>query len=140
MIVETAIFASRHGFAVDHNLMMTLQAQIAGDGRKTYEEKLPSPDTIRRFRARNLDLTFRVAGNVSAARLDAENGAHIDSLRITLMQVAKETPGILDDPRRIWNWDETAVLGELGKKLDVLSLPVHATADLGKLSRILENI
>lgn len=139
MIVERTVFASRHGFAVDNNLMMTLRAQIAFDGRRTYEKTLPSSDTIRRFRARNRDLTFGVAEKVPAPRLDSENGAYIDSLRITLMQVAKENPGILDDPRRIWNWDETAVSGEL-EKLDALSLPVHATAGLERLSRILGNI
>ena len=94
--------------------MMTLQAQIASDRRKKYTKKLPSPDTIRRFRAFNRDLTFRVADNVSAAHLDAENETHVDSLRITLMQVAKKHPDIFEDPRRIWNWDETAVSGELG--------------------------
>ena len=130
MIVDKAVFASRHGFAVDNNVMMTLQAQIASDGRKTYTKKLPSPDAIRRFRARNRDLKFRVAENVSAARLDAENEAHVDCLRTTLIQVAKKHPGIFEDPRRIWNWDETAVSGELGKKRDATYRPVRAMGDL----------
>ena len=71
MIVYKAGFAPRHGFAVDNNLMMTLQAQIASDGLKSYTKKLLSPDTIPRLRARNRNLTFGAAENMSVARLDA---------------------------------------------------------------------
>ena len=117
LVVQRTIHAAQRGFAVDNTVMSTVHAKIAADRCAKYANVLPSPDAIRSFRARNRSLAYRVAENVTTARLAAENLPHISSLKRALQQVEHDYPGIFSEPSRIWNWDETAVLGEYGKKV-----------------------
>lgn len=41
---------------------------------------------------------------------------HFLTLKTVLKDVDKIYPGLVSDPRKIWNWDETTILYESGKK------------------------
>lgn len=116
LIVERVIQAAEQGFAVDNSTVMSVHARIAADRSRTYATGVPSADTIRAFRARNRSLAYRVAENVSNARLSAQTHEHFATLERELRKIEAEDPSLFLDPRRIWNWDETAVSGEYGRK------------------------
>ena len=117
LVVELTIHAAKHGFAVENSVMSTVHARIAADRNEKFARGLPSPDAIRSFRARNRSLPYRVAENVSSSRLEAENPAHVLTLKLAFEKIEQDHPGIFSDLRRIWNWDETAVSGEYGRKV-----------------------
>ena len=60
MIAHRLIYAGKRGFADDRSTLQRPVGRIAADGRHLkYRNRLASFPTIRRFRARNRDLTFR---------------------------------------------------------------------------------
>ena len=69
MIKQRMKYASARGFALDKDMMRTIMARIAADGRDGYKTVtgLPSGDTIRAWRARNRDVTYRHAENKRVA-------------------------------------------------------------------------
>lgn len=120
---------------MDNNDLVSVLAQISSDGRKNFRRGVPSPDAIRSFRARHRELAYRVSENVSAARLAAENVSHFGSLHAVLQHVCSEFPEFKMDPKVVWNYDETAVLGEYGKKYDATQ---HLKAVAEELVLLLE--
>ena len=82
-----------------------------------FPNRVPSSDAIRSFRARHRELAYRASQNVSMARLAADNPKHMGSLKEVILKIQTEFPEVLRDPQKIWNWDETAVCGEYGRKV-----------------------
>ena len=78
--------------------MSTVHAKISADRCARYANGLLSPDAICSFRARNRFLAYRVAKNVSGARLAAENQSHIMTLANALKRVEENHPGIFWTP------------------------------------------
>jgi len=117
LIVDKAYEAARRGFALDNNIMKSIQAKIADDGRLGFTNGVPSDAALRSFRARNRSITLRGAENIVGARLAAENYEHVQSLKTVLKEVQEKHPSIFSDPRRVWNWDETSAAAEYGTKL-----------------------
>ena len=117
MIDNRTLQAADHGFAVDNDTITAVHGRIAGDRTPNYPTGLPSADTVRAFRACNRSLAYRVVEKVSSARLSAQNYAHIAILERELKKIDQDDPTLFLDPRRIWNWDKTAVSGEYGRKV-----------------------
>lgn len=115
LVVSKAFQAARSGMAIDNNMMRNVQSLIANDGRKGFKKGMPSDDALRSFRARNRALTMRKSENVLPVKLAAQNYKHVLTFKSILQRVDREHPGLLKDPERIWNWDETSVLPEFGK-------------------------
>ena len=98
LVVSRALHAARHGFAVENDVMSTVHAKMSADRCARYANGLPSSDAIRSFRARNRSLAYRVAENVSSARLAAENQSHIMTLENALKRVEENHPGMFGPP------------------------------------------
>eukprot|EP00171_Calliarthron_tuberculosum_P003025 IDg3025t1 len=119
MIVERMNFASRRGFAFDVDDLSMVMARIASDGRDSWKNGVPSSDVVRAFRAKHPDVCLRTHTRKDAAKLRAEDREHLRSYKEILQEVDKLHPGMLQDPCRFWNTDETAVLTEKGRKRKV---------------------
>lgn len=117
LVVDKALEAAQQGFAVDCSLMKSIQGKIAAGRENSFTNRVPSSDAIRSFRARHRELAYRASQNVSMARIAAENLTHMGSLKEVILKLRNEFPEVLRDPRKIWNWDETAVCGEYGRKV-----------------------
>jgi len=116
MIIERVIEVAKKGFPITLNIMKSLHARIANDGRDGYKHDVPTNDTSRAFRARHRALTYRNTENKDSAKLSAENYEHVQTLEKALREVENNSPGILSDPDLIWNMDETNVDGEYGQR------------------------
>ena len=95
--------------------------QIPSDGRCGFqtESGSPSQETIRHWRAVNRDFTYRRSESKDVAKLAAENHSHVSSFSDALKNVAYANPGIFQDPRRLWNLDETSVNCQYGVRTKV---------------------
>lgn len=113
--MDKTIEAAKKCFAVNCTPMKSIQGQIAADGRKSFSKGVPSSDAVWSFRACHRELTYRTSQCVSLSRLEAEKPSHIASLRDVIVDLQKPFPVVFLDPRKIWNWDETAVCGEYGR-------------------------
>lgn len=116
MICDRLVFAASRGFAADEDDLKSLMRRISADGRSQLCEGFPSKDTVRSFRARHRDITYRATDNNDLARLKGEKYEHLKTYATALRQVDSDFPEILRDPGRIWNMDETSVTAEFGMK------------------------
>ena len=107
-------YAAENGFAVDVGGMKRTLQQICADCREGNMHGVPSDATIRTYRAKNINLTYRKTKNKDAAKIKAENFDHVNSLAEHLKDVEKKDPGIFENPLHVWNIDETHVDGEFG--------------------------
>lgn len=119
MIVERMSFAARRGFAFDEEDLKTVMASIASDGRPTWKDGVRSPAAVRTFRAKNPEICLRTHTIKDAEKLRAEDPEHLGSYKTVLEEINNLHPGMLKDPSRFWNIDETAVLSEKGRKRKV---------------------
>lgn len=109
--------AAQRGFAVDIDSFRHILSRIAADGRQGYSNQLPSDEAIRTYRAHNRDISYKKIENKESAKLAAESYEHVESFFKILDDIQTKHHGILQDPRRVWNMDETAVDCTLGKWL-----------------------
>lgn len=65
MIVRRVEYAATGGFALDVNHIKHYMREIANDKRNTYKHNIPCNDTVRTFRAGNLEITLRKSENHS---------------------------------------------------------------------------
>lgn len=107
--------ASKRGFAVNNSGFKHVLYRIAADGRNGYRNGIPSDAAVRTYRAHNPDITYKRIENKEFAKLAAESYRHIDIFFAALDEIQVKHPGILLNPHRIWNLDETAVDCTLGK-------------------------
>lgn len=123
LLKQRMTYAANRGFALDKNTVKSLMAQISTDGRVGFQTRsgIPSDDTLRAWRARNRDVTYRVAENKRTASLVAERYEHVCTFKKALQSVEERHSGIFSDPERVWNLDETAVSPEFGRKVKVFS-------------------
>lgn len=113
MICERLKFAASRGFAVEDDDVKQLMVQISLDGQKDiFGDSLPSDDLIRSFRTRHRDITYRSSEDKDLARIRGENYEHVKTYANLLSQINQDFPGMLHDPDRVWNTDETAVSAE----------------------------
>ena len=112
MICNRLIYAASRGFAAKKLDVKCLMARIACDGRNEYYDGFPSDGVVRSFRARNRSITYRNSEKKDLAKLQGENYGHIKTYADVLRQVDRDFPGMLHDPERIWNMDETSVSAE----------------------------
>lgn len=110
------LVAARGRFAVENVGLIAVVTRTAADSRQVFANGIPSPDAARSSRARSRQITYCVAESVTSARLSDQNINRCPALKTVLVDVDKEYPGPLSNPRKIWGWEETAVLCEYGKK------------------------
>ena len=116
IVVQRLKFVASRGAAVGYRSLRYMMANIAADGRKGYVNGVPSDEAIRSFRSRHRDLTFRAQENKERVKLHAESVSHIQPFFDIINDIGKNHPGMLTNPNRIWNLDETAVDGRYGKR------------------------
>lgn len=123
LIKERMTYAANRGFAFAKSTLKSVMAQVSADGRTGFRTAngIPSEDTVRSWRARNRDVTYRVAENKRTASLVAERHDHVLTFKNALAQISEKHPGIFADPDRLWNLDETDVTAEFGRKIKVFS-------------------
>lgn len=122
MVVKKCIFAARRGFALDDANLKTVMSRIAKDDRGTqWKSCIPSDDSVRSFRARHRELTYRSAENKELEKLKGEDFLHCKTYEAALRMVEEKIPGMFNDPLRLWNMEETNVTAENGKKKKVFS-------------------
>lgn len=122
VIVQRLMYCARRGAALGYDALSYMMAKIAADGRRNgFANGIPSQDTLRAFRARHRELTFRSQESKEKAKLNAENFNHVDRFFRILDDIGERCPGILSNPNRIWNMDETAIDGTWGKKEKVFT-------------------
>ena len=92
MIVNRILQAADQGFAVDNDTINAVHGRIASDRTPNYATGLPSADTVQACRARSRSLAYRVAENVSTARLSAQNHAHLATLERELKNIEQDDP------------------------------------------------
>ena len=109
MIVNRLCFAAGRGFTVDHDGIRRIIAGVVFDGRRGWRNNITSDDAVRAFRALHREISFRKAENKDAEKLKAESREHFQTFLTALKNVDRPHPGLLSDPDRIWNFDETAV-------------------------------
>ena len=116
LIKEQIVWAASQGFAIDTAQLQSIFAKTASDGRDTFRTSngLPSMDTIRSWRAKNRDITFRKLESKSRSKLLAERPEHVRTLQTALQTVAQLHPGIFENPNRLWNLDETEICASNG--------------------------
>ena len=103
-------------FPVTEDGMRTIARAVATQVGNSFKDNGLSYDWVRSFRARNRDLAFRPIERVDATVFAARDQAHLLTYKDRLLEVAEDHPGILEDPTRIWNMDETEVSGEVCTK------------------------
>lgn len=101
--------------------LKSLLFQTARLNGTPYKHGLPCDDTIRLFRAKHREITFRNYESKDLAKLKGECFEHVDPFLDIVSMIGEKHAGLLSDGDRIWNLDETAVDPELGKKLKVFS-------------------
>lgn len=114
MNTERCVTVAAKGYAITNSQMRSIQARVSADGRKGFQNGIPSNDAVRSFRARTPGLTYRKAENKEAAKIKGENYEHVKTLARELQKVGQDHPGIFDDPDRVWNMDETKVDAQFG--------------------------
>jgi len=112
MLVSRLLYAAKRGFGLDVEQLREAMADIANDGRRGYANNLPTMATVRRFRAQNREVTYRMPQEKELAKVVAENPEHAKTLKVALESVESEYPGIFEDPNCIWNMDETSIDGK----------------------------
>lgn len=116
MIVKRVKHAAERGFAFDINHLKEAMSTIAADGRHSYKNALPCDDTIRSFRARHRDITYRKTENHCHRYFLGEDLEHVHTLVHHLKALKQKHSDLFQDPSRIWNLDETAVSADYGKR------------------------
>jgi len=111
MLVSRLLYASKRGFGLDVDQVRGAMSEIANDGRRGYQNVLPSMATVRTFRAKHRELTLRTSQHKELAKVLAENPEHAKTLKAALEDVQSEFPTIFDNPDGVWNMDETAIDG-----------------------------
>lgn len=86
------------------------------------ENSLPYSDTIRSFRARHRELAYSHQEDKDNAKLKAENYYPYGHLFQMLHRVEVSNPGLLQDPDRVWNMDETSIDAEHGRREKYIDL------------------
>lgn len=61
VLVPKLIYASKRGFGLDIGRVPEGMCEIGKEGRPTYENSLPSMETVRRFRDRHRELMYRTS-------------------------------------------------------------------------------
>lgn len=84
-------------------------ARIAADGRRGWKNGIRSDDAVRSFRSRHREITYKKVEDKNASKLRAENRDHVGTFFIALKQIEILHPGLVKDPDRVWNVDETKV-------------------------------
>lgn len=121
MIVDRLLFGASRGFAMGVDDVRDMMSRIAADGRVGWKNGVPSPDAVRAFRARYRELTFRNAESKEIAKLNAENYEHVQHFFGILTDLDRKHKGLLANPNRIVNMDETAVDATYGKREKVFT-------------------
>lgn len=119
LIVQGLLDCSARGFAADNYDLKQIAARVAKQSNKSFKNDLPSDDWTRAFRARHENLTYRKHESRSFVKLAAETADHLQGYVRALRQVESNNPGIFDDPRYVWNMDETDVSAAQGERLRV---------------------
>lgn len=80
MIVERLKYSAKKGFEVVCKHPCQVMGDVANDGRdRAYKNFYPNGYSVRSFRARHRDLTFRNSENKEAVKLKGERFEHVDS-------------------------------------------------------------
>ena len=126
MLLDQIICAASRGFAINDGMLKTLMAKIASDGRPGWKNGIPGPDAIHSFRARHRELAYRNQEDKYNARLKGESYYHVDTVFQVLRRLEISNPGLLQDPDRVWNMDETSIDAEWQKGESIRVL-LHAS-------------
>eukprot|EP00171_Calliarthron_tuberculosum_P002529 IDg2529t1 len=93
-----------------------MMSRVAADGRPGWKNSVPSDAAVRAFRARHRELTLRKAESKEHAKLYAENYVHVNRFFKIMQDLEDKHAGLLSNPNRIVNIDETAVDATFGKR------------------------
>ena len=121
LIVRKLLFGASRRAAVGYERLRYMMSRVAADGSKGYKNIVLSDAALRSFRARHRELTFRAQESTEAAKLSAETEAHVAPFFKLLSEIGDRNPGLLKNPHRIWNLDETRVDYIFGKKKKVFT-------------------
>lgn len=116
MIVQKIKSAALRGAAIGYEGLKYMMTRIASDGREGFPHNTPSNDTIRAFRARHREITYRATENKEVAKLNAERKSHVQPFFDIIADIGGRNEGLLTDGSRIWNLDETSVDFTYGKR------------------------
>ncbi len=68
----------REGLAVGKDTLKSSMSQIASDGRPICKDGVLSEDAIRAFRARNREITFKIAEKKDRLKFSGESFGHAE--------------------------------------------------------------
>jgi len=112
MICDRLRYCAARGFPVYEDELPEIIRRIANDGRQGYKHGMPTAETVRMFRARNVHrITLRKAQKKETAKLLGEHPAHAETYRDILQDLIKDHPHFGTHPEYLWNMDETDIDG-----------------------------
>lgn len=95
--------------------------RVAADGRKGYSGGEPSMEAQRSFRQRHLEITFIAQEPKETSNQNSERREQVQSFFDIINGIGQKFLGVLQNPHRIWNIDETAVDATYGKREKVFN-------------------